>query len=636
MNDIDTMLMIHKKNMKPKDLGPSRMKFDEDLVQRCYETIEAWGNPFLERDSLVQICSGIEATPLVQEDLLEAENKGKLALDTFIESRIKSNTIEFYSPIKKQRMRSFKDLSFKKVCKVKEKSVTIAAERSIFGKLLIIAKNRPNVSMKELMCFPLGPIPWSLALPDGGLVKTVKSKLLLCLEKDVETIESLPPNVCTIFDGMVLLQQLQRIPLSTFGDMSEFLLRRILKSNSSIIYFVTDQYFADSIKGYERARRGATGSLRVKIQRRDQRIPKQLKKFFANDENKIDTVDFLLEDWSNESRFANLLEGRRIYFNHGSNFTTIEGKNNVVTSEENVSLTNKQEEADTKVFLCCVHARNLGLESACIETVDSDIAIYAVHFRQQISLRMFVKIGSGEKKRILDVSQIHEEIGEDVAAALPALHSFTGNDYTSAFHGIGKAKSFKIIAKNNEYQQAFAAIGSDWTFDMEHFAILQRFVCQLYGINTSTTDEARYNKFCHSKRTPEPQQLPPTSDALLCHCKRVNYVTKVIKSSLNADVDVPSPDGYGWHIVDGKLEIQWFLREIAPESVLNLVACSCKRSGCVPEKCVCKEFNLPCTDLCTCNCIKENEDELISGDESESDDSDYDYEDSSDVDLDEI
>ena len=85
------------------------MKFDEDLVQRCYETIEAWGNPFSERDSLVQICSGLEATPLVQEDLLDAENKGKIALTSFVESRIKSNTTDFYSPIKKQRLvqRSF-------------------------------------------------------------------------------------------------------------------------------------------------------------------------------------------------------------------------------------------------------------------------------------------------------------------------------------------------------------------------------------------------------------------------------------------------------------------------------------------------------------------------------------------------
>ena len=97
--------------------------------------------------------------------------------------------------------------------------------------------------------------------------------------------------------------------------------------------------------------------------------------------------------------------------------------------------------------------------------------------------------------------------------------------------------------------------------------------CQLYGINTSTTDEARYKKFCHSTRTPEPQQLPPTSDALLCHCNRVNYVTKVTKSSLNSGVNVPNPDGYVWCMVGGKLEIQWFVRDAAPESVLNLVAC---------------------------------------------------------------
>ena len=45
-----------------------------------------------------------------------------------------------------------------------------------------------------------------------------------------------------IYDGMVLLQQLSSVNLSSFGDVSEYLLRRIMKKK--IVYFVTDQYQA--------------------------------------------------------------------------------------------------------------------------------------------------------------------------------------------------------------------------------------------------------------------------------------------------------------------------------------------------------------------------------------------------------
>ena len=102
---------------------------------------------------------------------------------------------------------------------------------------------------------------------------------------------------CKIWDGMVLLQQLAAINLPTFGDVSHYLLRRIMKHK--LVYFVTDQYHTGSIKSFERDRRqNATGSLRIKVERRDQKRPKQWAKFLRNDENKNEIVQFLLKDWS--------------------------------------------------------------------------------------------------------------------------------------------------------------------------------------------------------------------------------------------------------------------------------------------------------------------------------------------------
>lgn len=201
---------------------------------------------------------------------------------------------------------------------------------------------------------------------------------------------------------------------------------------------------------------------------------------------------------------------------------------------------------------------------------------------------------------MLDISSMRSEIGEGCCLALPAIHCFTGNDYTSAFHGIGKKKSFQLLKNNEEYQRTFQLLGDSFTFDASLFPILEKFVCQLYGLKSHNTDEARFEKFCAKDRAPEPERLPPTRDALLYHCKRVSYVTAIIKRSLDATASIPNATGYGWILQDGILEIEWMIRPPAPEGVLQLISCNCKKSKCKTRICICKSHSLNCTDLCHC------------------------------------
>ena len=118
---------------------------------------------------------------------------------------------------------------------------------------------------------------------------------------------------------MVILQQLQNVQLSTFGDVSEFILKRILLEFSTV-YFVTDQYKEISIKGYERSRRSDSGSLRYRVERREQLRPKQWGKYLRNPDNKTELVNFLLKDWSDAKRFLHLLTGHTLFVNVESRF----------------------------------------------------------------------------------------------------------------------------------------------------------------------------------------------------------------------------------------------------------------------------------------------------------------------------
>ena len=113
-------------------------------------------------------------------------------------------------------------------------------------------------------------------------------------------------------------------------------------------------------------------------------------------------------------------------------------------------------------------------------------------------------------------------------------------------------------------------------------------------------------KFHGKKKTPEPQQLPPTVDALLCHCKRVSYATAIIKQSLVSNPVIPSlGKEFGWSIENDSLETQWMLLPPAPDNVLNRINCSCKK-GCKMNACTCKLNGFQCTELCQCTDECEN------------------------------
>ena len=233
-----------------------------------------------------------------------------------------------------------------------------------------------------------------------------------------------------------------------------------------------------------------------------------------------------------------------------------------VTCEEEVSLESNQEEADTKVFLCIKHASsNFQFNQICLRTVDSDIGIYALYFHQFLGKKILLETGSSSSHRIIDISSLCKEIGPDCCRVLPALHAFTGNDYTSAFHGLGKVKAYNIMKESPEFIKLFQSMGEHFEFDASTFNLVEKFVCNLYGVGQcSDVNEARYIKFCAKQKATEPQRLTPTRDALLLHCKRVCYSTALVKRSLQNSPRIPRPyDGYGYDLVDGNLEIQWML-----------------------------------------------------------------------------
>merc|ERR1712105_583825 len=74
-------------------------------------------------------------------------------------------------------------------------------------------------------------------------------------------------------------------------------------------------------------------------------------------------------------------------------------------------------------------------------------------------------------------------------------------------------------------------------------------------------------------------------------------------SCLQRRPDIPTPEGKGWLKKEGSLVIDWMSLPPAPDSIMELVHCSCKSTGCAKGKCSCLSNLFLCTDLCFCeNC----------------------------------
>ena len=583
-----------------KEHRPKYITDKENAVKRCYDTINSWISPFEFSDSLFCFSSGLVASLEVENDLLNASNIGAQKLNQFITERIESDQTSLYSTITKNSLKTFETQTKVIYSKMINSSISIKADRETFARLLLIQQQR-NISLREVLQYELGPLPLSLSNCDGTIRKNQKSKLFNFIKTDIPLCDGSPLNTPIIFDGMVLLQKLPQVQ-TTFGEISDSLLKKIVKSTSRVTFFTTDNYLQNSIKSMERDRRSGHGAIKLKVMSKDQVAPKQWKKFLRDSENKINLVKFLVSDWSTSERHAPVLEGKDLYVTIKDQGYCITANHGILSIRQVPEISSEQEEADTKMFLCAQFAASLGFDSAEIVTVDSDVSILSLYFQHILSeLNMYIQMGSGTKRELFHVTS--HNLDESIIMALPGVQALSGCDSTSAVCGIGKVKMFKAICSDDRFLSAAALLGETEDLDPNVADVLEELFCNLYGVKDEIDiNEARYRLFCERKKVPEPHRLPPTKDALYLHFKRCNFQVREWKSALQASRAQADPDGNGWFTnEEGALEVRWMENNAAPEEMLEFITCACKKSKCITGKCQCHAVNLKCTVLCLCS-----------------------------------
>ena len=129
--------------------------------------------------------------------------------------------------------------------------------------------------------------------------------------------------------------------------------------------------------------------------------------------------------------------------------------------------------------------------------------------------------------------------------------------------------------------------------------------------------------YCSKNGKIKLEVLPTCQNELKQHMLRANYQSAVWRRALESNPIYPSIENHGWKMTTERIEIQSMTCRPAPDEVLDLPSCYCKR-GCQPEKCSCLTNILKCTDLCGCEDCENVAIDIIDKNEKSNEESDDD------------
>ena len=304
-----------------RDLKKANTRKDESEIQKITRVItDRFGNPFsingpvpLEDetpDPLINIATGVVAPSDVTHDLLSAKSIGKKALIDFATERLNRCEVSLSSPIKRFKLKTFANIQHPKKSLSAEKVKSIDSDRELFGRLLVVSKDR-KIDLQKFFKYELSNVPLALTNNDGSLAKTNKAQTMRDLESYAPSIHTTDSFIddperdldqtAVFIDYMVVVQSLSaKGGVRTFGqllfEVIKYIKRGFLEGNC--VHVVSGRYdYKESIKSGERKRCEATSnSPEIKVKARDQVFPRSVKAFLSNPKNKDNFNTFAFEE----------------------------------------------------------------------------------------------------------------------------------------------------------------------------------------------------------------------------------------------------------------------------------------------------------------------------------------------------
>lgn len=258
-------------------------------------------NPFQQEDACLKnfVTKAVMPEP-VKRDILKSITVGQECYNTFVKERV-VGAKNLWDKMSKVKLLTWTDASKTVKIGLPTKEIELKQTRSLFARLLIIARTREGLDVQDLIGrYEFSCVPRSLFAPDGSLLPcTDKSKLMALLESlgtdetersDEDMEQDLPsgdsqienrddPNPMTlqtegtddpqpttletnekaiILDGMAVVNELSCQKIKTCLEIAQAFVRAIdsKSQNYTLVHVVFDRYDIDkSLKTRTRNRR---------------------------------------------------------------------------------------------------------------------------------------------------------------------------------------------------------------------------------------------------------------------------------------------------------------------------------------------------------------------------------------------
>lgn len=566
-------------------------------------TLQGFTNPFeYDGDDIINIVTKAVVAVDIQRDIETLEQNGSDKFDEFVESRLKTKSTNFWDPMKKLSLKTWKTSLNETKLKVGDKTVELKEDRGLFARMLIVANSRPEISLEDTIgTYELSVVPRALFAADGSMHHcSEKSQLMAILEKQVDMtmINTSAENIVetdrvAIVDAMVIVQSLDKPKsVKTCKDLSDHFCTKVTQmfDRYETVHLIFDRY------DVERSLKTETRSVRLG--------GKQSIAYHIADSTRIENVSMktLLSHSSTKDELSvyfstNLLEKAR-----SSNKSYVIAYQNKVISTTGLHqhLASNQEEADTKLILHATFAYSEGALRLDIHSADTDVLVLCLgHFERLPEDTVFVT-GSKQRRRKINLSAIRHVIGDVTAKALIGFHALSGADVTGSMSGKGKISCWQAFSNAGDaIIEAFCNLGSI-PLESTVSDALEGYVCKLYQPDTTIMRLTELRWWMFRRKQAESHKLPPTRAAFHESLKRAQYQCIIWKAASEPNPDIPVPENYGWKRDGDKYIPVMTTLPPAPDTLLQLVKCGCSKTACETSRCKCKANNLFCTDLCVC------------------------------------
>ena len=588
----------------------------EENILKLKSVIRSSTNPMTyEEEDLVNIITKVIMPTQVQKDVCNQDEIGHQKYTTFVGERINSDEVGIWARMKKVQLKMWKSARKPVKHRLAEQVVEMKDDRALFARMLIVARSRPEINLKEAIGqHEFTSLPRALFGVTGALLPcTDKSKFMAILEElpkqktvvDIqqpENIQSddipLPPKKVTVIDDMAVVQAMGKPAwIGTCAEWADHFNTTLESKTKGYdeVHLVFDRYdVSTSLKEATRERR--QGGKPATAYHVEDKTPI----------GKVSAQQFLSCTSTKDELTVYLSQKAFHHFEREAKTFIVNSRQDVFSNNVDVQhLRSSQEEADTRIILHSLDAVRRGATKLYIQSPDTDVLVLMIRRYHQLCKDTYFITGVGNKRREIPLEPIVHALGSAKAAALPGFHAFTGADQTGRFAGKGKLTCWKTLVKcSAEIISAFAALGASRNLTARTEESIEAYVCQLYEPSATITNVGDLRWKLFTKKQLEGQRLPPTRGALKEAIARAHYQAMAWYQDNVPEPQMPPATEYGWKAEGDRLVAIPTKDPPAPSALTYLIKCGCKKNNC-QSHCSCRSENLNCSEMCMCGADEE-------------------------------